>query len=224
MKLFHILLKLVDHFVCDGRQVFLGLLFVLAICLDALGKGIPNELLTDFIRDAWMDKGDHCSLIFIPEHHMDVGMTLFVMVGSHPLQILHPDSIELCQGQNVAVDIVLPRLMIGQPQFGCCFRRKGNDPAIHIDTAIGQLPNQSGGFLPGIKLFDRPRLQFTEQSVAHSFILHGAGSSCNVADMCIVAFWRFLIVGVPVALLINQNQHGNLLAQHGWLSAFLRHP
>ena len=55
-------------------------------------------------------KRDHCSLIFIPEHHMDVGMAFFVMVGGHPLQILHPDSIELCQGQNVAVNIVLPTL------------------------------------------------------------------------------------------------------------------
>ena len=118
----HVLPKLVNHFVCDGRQVFLCPLFGLAILFDTLGKGISNELFSDFIRDAWMDKRDHCSLMFIPEHHMDVGMTFFVMVGSHPLQVLHPDSIELCQGQNVAVDIVLPRFMIGQPQFGGRFR------------------------------------------------------------------------------------------------------
>ena len=118
----HVLLKLVNHFVCDGRQVFLCPLFGLAILFDTLGKGIPNELLTDFIRDAWMHKRDHCSLIFIPEHHMDVGMAFFVMVGGHPLQILHPDSIELCQSQNVAVNIVLPRFMIGQSQFSSRFR------------------------------------------------------------------------------------------------------
>ena len=220
----HVLLKLVNHFVCDGRQVFLCPLFGLAILFDTLGKGISNELLTDFIRDAWMHKRDHCSLIFIPEHHMDVGMAFFVMVGGHPLQILHPDSIELCQSQNVAVNIVLPRFVIGQPQFGSRFRRKGNNSPIHIDTAIGQLPNQAGGFLPSVKLFDRPRLQLAKQSVAHPLILHGTGTSCNVADMGIVAFWSFLIVRVPVALLINQNRHGNLLVRHGWLSAFPRHP
>src|SRR5699024_12640634 len=55
--------------------------------------------------------------------------------------------------------------------------------SIHIDTAIGQLPNQAGGFLPSVKLFDRPRLQFAKQPVAHPLILHGTGTSCNVTNM-----------------------------------------
>ena len=90
---------------------------------------------------------------------------LFRYGGQPPIAILHPDSIELCKGQNVAVNIVLPRFVIGQPQFGSRFRRKGNNSPIHIDTAIGQLPNQAGGFLPSVKLFDRPRLQLAKQSV-----------------------------------------------------------
>ena len=34
--------------------------------------------------------------------------------------------------------------MIGQPQLGRCFRGKGDNSPIHIHTAVGQLPHQTG--------------------------------------------------------------------------------
>ena len=59
-------------------------------------------------------------------------------------------------------------------------------------THLGELPHLA-------------RFQFPEQAVAHPLILYRAGPGGNIADVGIVALGRLFLIGVPVALLIDQD-------------------
>ena len=85
MKLLHILLKLINQINGSSSKPLSGPLLRFTIRLYFLRKGVTDQLPAYFIRDAGVNKGDHSALVLIPEHHMDVRMAPFIVVGSHPL-------------------------------------------------------------------------------------------------------------------------------------------
>ena len=85
MKPLHILLKLINQIDGGGGKPLSGLLLRFTIRLYFLREGITDQLPAYFIRDAGMHKRNHCALVLIPEHHMDVRVAPFIVVGGHPL-------------------------------------------------------------------------------------------------------------------------------------------
>ena len=85
MKPLHILLKLINQINGGCGKLLSGPLLRFTIRLYFLREGITDQLPAYFIRDAGMHKRNHCALVLIPEHHMDVRMTPLIVVGGHPL-------------------------------------------------------------------------------------------------------------------------------------------
>ena len=85
MKPLHILLKLINQINGGCGKLLSGPLLRFTICLNFVREGVTDQLPAYFIRYAGMDKGNHCALIFVPEHHMDVRMASLIMVGGCPL-------------------------------------------------------------------------------------------------------------------------------------------
>ena len=103
----------------------------------------------------------------------------------------------------MTLHVVLPGFVIGQPQLGRCFRGERDNAPIHIHTAAGQFPHQTGRLLPGGKFPHLAGFQLPEQAMTHPFIFYRAGAGSDVADVGIVALGRLFLIGVSVALLID---------------------
>ena len=98
---------------------------------------------------------------------------------------------------------------MGQPQLGRCFWGERDNAPVQIDAAVGQLPHQTGRLLPGGELPHLAGFQFPEHAMTHPLIFYRAGAGGDIADMGIVALGRLSLIGVPVALLIDQDRHGS---------------
>ncbi|KJR44852.1 hypothetical protein UF75_4775 [Desulfosporosinus sp. I2] len=154
-----------------------------------------------------MDVVFHHPLVFVPKDDVAMGMDALVVVGAYPGQVFYADAVFLCQGLDMPLDVLLPCLVVVQPQFHGGFRSKGNDAAEDVDLLVGKLPDFPGDFLPGFKLRQLAGGKIAEQSMPHSLVFGSAGTGGDIADMGIVAFGGFSVIGISKPLLIHQNRH-----------------
>ncbi|OLN26288.1 hypothetical protein DSOL_5042 [Desulfosporosinus metallidurans] len=202
-----VLVKFGYQFIGDGLDVAFGFVLLPAILLDLVRKGFLDQLDADAVGDFRVDIVFHQPLVFVPKGNVTMGMAALVVVGTDPGQVFYANAVFLCQGLDMPLDILLPCLMVIQPQFHGGFRSKGNDAAEDVDVFIGKLPDFSGDFLPGFKLHQLAGRKLAEQSMPHSLVFGGAGAGGDIADMGVIAFRGLSVIGVSKPLLIHQNRH-----------------